>query len=140
MPSDRPAAYVEGAAIVSGLPAHVIDRILALHLSAVLGSLPFSQAQRQEIQAAKNAIHRAADRYIGLPSVAAPGNTATKIEEVAASWSPDEITTAEAGELLGLTERRMRQLAACGMGRKAGHAWLLDRSMVLAYSRNRRTA
>jgi excisionase family DNA binding protein len=43
------------------------------------------------------------------------------------------MSVAEAAELLGLTIRRVQQLARELGGRRIGHHWRLDRGLVLAH-------
>lgn len=52
----------------------------------------------------------------------------------ASSGAQAEITTKEAADMLGVSERRVGQLLAAGAldGRKAGRVWLLPRLAVLA--------
>ncbi|MFF7158123.1 helix-turn-helix domain-containing protein [Streptomyces sp. NPDC008139] len=60
---------------------------------------------------------------------------------IARTPSPEEITTEQAATLTGLTEGRIRQLAAAGLieGRKGPrNTWLLNRSSVRAYQRSPR--
>lgn len=61
------------------------------------------------------------------------GNAQAEIGSGRAVSEPQvEITTKEAAEMLGLSERRVGQFVAAGtlQGRKAGRAWLLPRSSV----------
>ncbi|PBC79897.1 hypothetical protein BX265_4726 [Streptomyces sp. TLI_235] len=128
------APYVEGA-LVSGVSAHVLDRILASpNVSHVLASL--APWMRPEVEQTRRAIRRAAKAYEALPR-AASGSTEADAPEVGPGL-PHEITTTEASALLALSERRIRQLAAEGMGRQFAGRWLLDRSAVLAYADRRR--
>jgi excisionase family DNA binding protein len=50
---------------------------------------------------------------------------------------PDWITTQQAAELVGYTQRRVRQLATAGEigARKFGRDWQVNRSSLLAYVR-----
>lgn len=132
----RRPPYVEGA-LIEGFAAHVLDRVLARHLPAYLAAFP--AGQRAELDAARAAIRRAADAYERRPLTSVSGSPETHGAETTAD-SPHEISTSEAAVILGITERRARQLAAGGMGHKAGRAWLLDRSAVLAYRDERRSA
>lgn len=128
--------YVEGA-LVHGVSAHVLDRVLASpNVAHVLDALP--SWMRPELEATRRAIRRAARAYEAQP-VAAVGSAEVACVEVGPAL-PHEITTHEASGLLGLTERRVRQLAAGGMGHRRGSRWLLDRSAVLAYAKRRRSA
>ncbi|MEW2421265.1 hypothetical protein AB0911_12045 [Streptomyces nigra] len=130
------SGYVRGA-LVQGVSAHVLDRVLASpNVAEVLRQLP--PWMRPELEETCRAIGRAAREYEQLPHAAA-GSPETEVPEVAAPLG-HEITTREAGALLGVTERRARQLAAGGMGQLRGGRWVLDRSVVLAYAEQRRSA
>lgn len=129
-----PGTYIMGA-LVHGVSAHVLDRILASS-NVVRAMSAYPEWMQLELEATRRAIRRAAREYEALP-IAEDGSAATALAEVA-PLSPDEITTNEAGALLGLGERRVRQLAAEGMGRQVGGRWLLDRTAVLAYAGRRR--
>ncbi|WP_153453808.1 helix-turn-helix domain-containing protein [Streptomyces smaragdinus] len=130
------AGYVRGA-LVQGASAHVLDRVLASpNVVAVLRSLPSWMGP--ELDETRRAIRRAAREYEAR-AVAVDGSAETEVPEVGAS-SGHEVTTGEAAVLLGCTERRVRQLAAGGMGARRGGRWVLDRSVVLAYAERRRTA
>lgn len=52
----------------------------------------------------------------------------------------EHMTIEEAAMVLKVTPRRMRQLAAGGLGTKHGHTWLVDRSAVLAEVERREVA
>lgn len=130
--------YVAGA-VVAGVSAHVLDRILAQpNVAQVLRCLPSWMGP--EVEATRRAIGRAAREYERLP-VAVDGTAETPPVEVG---PPSEreigMFTNEAAALLALSERRVRQLAAGGMGRKAGGRWLLDRGAVAAEAARRRSA
>lgn len=137
MDAGRPEApYVEGA-LISGPSAHILDRVLASpNVVRVLDALP--PWMRAEVDATRRAIQRAAAAYEALP-ISANGNAETGLAEIG-TGSPHEISTSEASVLLGLSERRVRQLAAGGMGRRVGGRWLLDRSAVTAYGKRPRSA
>lgn len=133
----RPQRYVEGAALISGFPAHVLDRLLARYLPALLSG-PMPAELREDLEAARAAIARAADVYLTCPV-----SGETPEAEIAGSSSSDEarwVTAREAAALLGMTPRRARQLAAGGMGVRSSRGWLLDRAQVLAYRSGRRSA
>ncbi|HEY1325130.1 MAG TPA: helix-turn-helix domain-containing protein [Streptosporangiaceae bacterium] len=128
--------YVQQAALVDGFAAHVVDRVLARHLPPLLEV--FTPEQRAEVDAARAAIRAAAKAWESAPmSVSGPADTPGA--DIAAS-SPDELTAAQAADLLGVSVRHARRLAASGMGRLVAGVWLLDRSALLAYRQGRRIA
>ncbi|MEU2625739.1 hypothetical protein [Kitasatospora sp. NPDC007106] len=109
----------------------MLDRILASpNVAQVLRALP--TWMHLEVDATRRAIRRAAHTYEALPR-AADGSAEVDAPEVGPGL-PHEITTTEASTLLALSERRVRQLAAEGMGRRQAGRWFLDRSAVLAYA------
>lgn len=128
--------YVREGAVVDGFAAHVLDRLLARYLPAVLAGLP--AWARAEVEATRDEIRRAARAYESLP-VAAVGSAELPPGEVAPQWTPGDegMSTGAAADFLGVSSRRARQLAAAGLGRKVGGVWVLDRSSVLA-ERDRR--
>lgn len=132
----EPQPYVEGA-LVSGLSAHVLDRLFrSPNVAQTLDRILLPPDMRAELEATRRAIRRAALAYAARPP-AASGSTEAEALAVEAP-SSHEITTAEASTLLALSDRRVRQLAAEGMGRRVGGRWLVDRSAVLAYAGRRR--
>ena len=60
------------------------------------------------------------------------GTTEVVGAEARSGWSHDEISIDEAAGILGVSPRRVRTLAAGGLGRKVGSRWLIDRAAVLA--------
>ncbi|WP_187280761.1 helix-turn-helix domain-containing protein [Microbispora sp. CSR-4] len=135
----RSARYVEGAALVWGFGAHVVDRVLATYLPKFLQTTPMLPEQRAAIEETRAAIARASDVYLTWP-VAVDGSAETPVAEIEGPSPGEEITTAEAAVLLGVTERRVRQLADHGLGQKVGRQWVYDRAVVLAWRDERRTA
>lgn len=128
--------YVEGAALVEGAAAHVLAELLAIP-----GVRHYLRGRPPELQGAieeaVTAIRQAARAYEqARASASAFGSAETALAEIVQPFER-EIVTREAAALLGLTERRVRQLAAEGMGRRAGGRWLLDRTAVEEYRRRR---
>ncbi|MDW8807424.1 helix-turn-helix domain-containing protein [Streptomyces scabiei] len=121
--------YVEGA-IVEGAAAVVLDDLLAIpavrrHLRTRPPSL------QPAIEEAVTAIRQAARAY---NAASASGSAEAPVAEIVQPFEKG-ITTREAARLLGLGERRARQLATGGMGRKVGRQWLLDAAAVEEYRR-----
>ncbi|MER5384482.1 hypothetical protein ABT040_30185 [Streptomyces sp. NPDC002688] len=130
------SGYVRGA-LVQGVSAHILAQVLATsNVDRRVRYLP--PLVRLEWEATRQAIRQAALDY-EAPPIAVDGSTETEVPEDEALLG-HEITTGEAAALLGLTERRARQLAAGGMGQLRGGRWVLDRSAVLAYAERRRAA
>jgi len=120
-------------AMLAGLPAHVVDRLLARHLPVLMQG--FSPRQRREMEAAQRQLREAADYWTART---AAGGTAAGIgAPVVADSEGHEMDVAQAAGLLGVEVRRVRQLAATwqahGLARKVGQSWLLDATTVLAY-------
>lgn len=125
--------FVEHAAVVSGVSAHVFDRVLARYLPAVLANTKMDAQTRREILATREAISRAAEAHLAQPRVreSASGRVQTDISR---EW----MTTAQAALHLGITTRQARRLAAAGFGHKSGPDWLLSRPEVYAEALRRR--
>jgi hypothetical protein len=128
--------YVREAVLIEGAAAHVLDRLLARYLPGVIESLP--PWLRDEVLSARDGIRRAAVAYEARP-VAVDGSAETDDSETSPSWS-EQITSGAAATILGVTERRVRQLGAAGLGRKVGRAWVFDRAVVQAERAHRKEA
>jgi excisionase family DNA binding protein len=128
------SGYLRQAAYVDGVVAHVLAELLATPAARrYLRSRPATL--QGDIERAIVAIRQAAGAYEKtLGPASADGSAETPLAEIVQPFDR-EITTREAAALLGVTERRVRQLAAGGMGRKAGSQWLLDRTAVEEYRR-----
>lgn len=106
-------------------PARVPRAVLAVLIAARDGAVEY---ERQETL--RDAVAASRARVAVLPRAQA------------AASSGQEITTAQAATILGVTEARIRQLAAAGAigGRKTERAvWLLDPESVRAYRQKRRS-
>jgi hypothetical protein len=147
-----PVPFVRGA-LVSGAPAHVIDRVLrSPNVARVLDNLP--PWLRAEVELTARAIRLAAQEWEALPA-APERNGETPQDEAGAGfgvvpeWSPPgsqtggvdpdrRLGTAEAAGMLGVSLRRAQQLAAGGIGAKdVDGRWSLDRTAVVEYARRR---
>jgi excisionase family DNA binding protein len=62
---------------------------------------------------------------------------ADEFEQRIRSMAQEWVTTSQAAELVGYTQRRVRQLADAGMieARKFGRDWQIEKSSLLAYMR-----
>ncbi|MDX5565647.1 hypothetical protein PYK79_23185 [Streptomyces sp. ID05-04B] len=130
------SGYVRSGAIVEGAAAHVLADLLGTEAARrYLRQKP--PALQGDIERAVTAIRRAALAYEAtLTPISAAGSSETAFAEIVQPFER-EITTGQAAALLGLTERRVRQLAAGGMGRRAGGRWLIDRTAVEEHRQQR---
>jgi hypothetical protein len=117
--------HIRDAALVDGTAAVIIAAVLKRHLPAYLAALPVPV--RRDVDQALDALQRAAAAHRS-----ASGKTETPSTPVDAGSDQQGLTTAEAAQMLGVGERRARQLAAAGLGRKVGPVWLLDPTAVQA--------
>ncbi|MFB4300642.1 hypothetical protein [Actinomadura sp. NTSP31] len=133
-------------ASVSGFSAHFVRALLAPHLPEQLDRLRAEIAAGrvhpdylEQASRAWSAIQTAADEWLTWRS-AVDGNTAiTGPHPQAASVT---ITTKEAGTMLGLKERRIRQMLAEGRlaGTQTGRVWLVDQASVSVLAATRGAA
>lgn len=89
----------------------------------------------------------AAVQAVEMAAAAWAGRTAAEFGRTAAPPAPppsssshgscSSLTVPEAAAVLQLSHRRVRDLAASGLGRKAGGAWVLDPMAVQAEARRR---
>jgi hypothetical protein len=123
-------------AFLSGWSAYAVDVILKRYAKDYAPVM--TPKQQQEFAATQKAIHRAA-----LHWHAATANAQTATAEIPA-LSGNEVTTAEAADLLAVTEQRVRQLAALwvheGLARKVGRVWMIDQAAIELYRSNGRRA
>jgi len=140
--SPRPGgAFVPaGAAVIHGPAAWVIARILAApNVRTLLLNLPagWLRPYAGEIADAVAAVHRAAAAWDTAAPISPTRNDETAPDEIEppSAWS---VSTAAA--YLGLTERRVQQLAEQLGGRRIGRTWALDPAAVREYGRQRRKA
>jgi hypothetical protein len=128
--------YVEGA-LVAGWPAHVIDRMIARNLAALLADPRLSPVQRAELESVKADIRKASRRWEA--SISDDTSYETRMPETAPFSDEKRVVTVEqASALLGLGVRRTQQLAAGGLGLKVRGRWLLDAEAVTQYRREGR--
>ena len=123
-----------GAAVVHGRAAIGVAWLLQRAVErGETASLP--DAVRAETLAAIQAVDLASRAWVRRqPSAVSTSEFGTSAARPAAdpASSTHEITTAEAAEMLGVGERRARDLAASGLGRRAGGRWMLNRARVVA--------
>jgi hypothetical protein len=126
--------HVLGVA-VAGWPAFVVDCLLRRHGGPYLKAM--SPEQAREMEVFHRAVHAAAAYWQARTAVIGSAEAATA--EVPSSSRSDDLSTAQAASLLGVSERRVCQLAATwqddGLARKVGRSWLVDREAVTVYSR-----
>lgn len=116
--------YVEHGVIVPARVAALYSRLLAApRVAAVLDRI----ADPEEF-ATRAALRTAAKAYEQAGTARRSGETGGGADR--APW-PHEIDTGEAARLLGVTRRRVQQLAAGGLGRRdAAGRWRLDAAAV----------
>ena len=126
---DEPVLGVQ----VAGWPAVVVDVLLRRHGAPYLKAM--SGEQRREVETFRRAVHAAALYWQARASVTEVPKRSEP--ETATRSQSDEMSTAEAATYLGVSERRVCQLASTwqydGLARKAGRTWLLDREAVRIY-------
>lgn len=132
-----------GAAVVHGRAATGVAWLLQRAVErGETASLP--DAVRAETLAAIQAVDLAsrawARRQTTAVSTADCGSSAARPAPDPAHSNDDLLTTAEAAEMLGVKERRARDLAASGLGRRVGGSWVLDRAAVEAEAERRGAA
>ena len=133
--------YVEATALVSGASAHVLDRLLrSPDVRRLVDNLP--AWMRAEVEATARAIRRAAADYEALP-ISLERSDETPFGEIEGrsarmGESVGWVCVEQAANLLGVTPRRVQQLAAGGMGRRVGRVWQLDGTAVREYGQQRR--
>jgi hypothetical protein len=125
------SACIEGVAVVSGSAAWWIAKLLTRHCRDDLADLP--PKVRAPLEDAIENLRLAGERC----AISARGNQTGHSAEVAVSSNhDDELDSAAAAAMLGLSARRVRQLAKAGLlpGRlKAGRCWSFDTDAVSAY-------
>lgn len=133
--------FVEGAALVSGYPARVLGLVArAAFDRGAFDGMP--EVGRLQVVSAIRALERAGELWLSVADevpVTDVGNSETWPAEIGAG-SSDDLSSAQAAVMLGVSERRARQLAAGGLGRKVRGQWRVDRAEVLAEVERRQAA
>ena len=100
--------------------------------------------QQREMEATRRAIHAAAVLWQASTSASASATAQTPAVEITPRLGSEEITTSQAAAMLGVSDQRVRQLAARwvyrGLARKVGRTWLLDPAAVAIYREGRLAA
>ena len=134
----EPRRYFEGA-LLSDWPAFAFARILARHWRDDVEDFP--PHLRAPLEDAREALERAAQRFdVERKAATARGIAeAVPAEAQASSNCRDTMTSAEVAILLGVSDRRVRQLAGMGTlpGRQEQGRWRFDRGPVLEYRARR---
>src|SRR5688500_10153047 len=97
---------------VAGYSALVVDTLFKRHLKPYLGQM--SPEQRRELESTRRAVHAAVAYWLNqrIPPGADDGATAAVLAAIGeGSDRGGELTTSDAAGLLGLRERRVRELA-----------------------------
>lgn len=129
-----PRDYVESAAIVRGASAVLIHGFIRGNQEAWnrhTARAMTSESLRRELTSAMLALETAADSHRAEIDASARGS-----RESISGMPTTFITTTEAGDILNLTSRRVRQLAADGvlLGRLVAGRWMIDPASVEARS------
>jgi excisionase family DNA binding protein len=132
MTTHRP--YVEHGAIVSGGPTWMISRILASPSVRDLLDNPPAWIERGHLAATVDAIHQAARAFEAESAARERGKPAT----VSAVAAQSEWTTREAADYLGLSQRRVQEIAADLGGTQAGRRWRIPATAAREYQRRRK--
>lgn len=120
--------HVQDAALIGGREAVFLAAVLRRHAPDYLRAAPVEV--RRDVDRAIEALRRAGEAY--RASTSGNAETETGPESTESGRSDELMTTAKAAELLGVTDRRVRQLAAAGAGRKVGQTWLIDPTHIEA--------
>lgn len=132
----RPVPFVEHAAIVQGQAA--VGLAMLLYFATTRGGLTGLPDQiRSATLGALEAVDLASRAHVRR--VSATGRTEARPVPAAPLSIHEPLSVTEAATALGLTERRVRDLAAAGLGYKVGGRWVLDRTSV-DRERERRSA
>ena len=121
-------------ALVCGYAA----RALAVLLREVdLDRLP--PIGREQVAATVRAIEMAGEAWLRSRQGSDLGTSEPVVAEVGARLA-HEMSIDDAAGVLGVSARRVRTLAAEGLGRKVGYVWVLDGAAVLALAERRAVA
>jgi hypothetical protein len=135
-----PPPYLNGGtAFVFGYPATVFSK--GLRAAWDRGDFDHLDS-RDELYAHLKAMEYAAYAHEQRRVSAAPsavGSPDPNEPEIGAQSSHD-MSIDEAAGVLGVTPRRVRQLAPLGLGHKVGATWVCDRAAVMAEAERRRAA
>lgn len=127
--TEAAARFVGSAALLHGYSASVAERLMREPVRRALRTGQLERWQAVELAETLRALERAAADW----RASVDGSNGRAAAEVEPS-SPHEqhVDTAEASEILCVSERRVRQRAAALGGWKAGGRWLFDRDELLA--------
>lgn len=134
----RPRRYFEGA-VISDWPAYCFARIIGRHWQDEVEYLPLHL--RAPLEDAREALECAARHWAEeRKAITARGSAeAAPAETEAPSTCKDTLTTEEVGAILGVSDRRVRQLARTGElpGREDRGRWTFDKGAVVALKEKR---
>ena len=123
-----PPPYLLDVALVSGASARVLGPMLRRASTAgTFDSLPVDV--RAQVEATVRAIEIAGRGAAMRDRVAAVGMPTEPPVSVVGACSADDLSIDEAARVLGVGERRARQLAPA-LGRKVAGVWRIDRYLV----------
>jgi hypothetical protein len=124
------------AAVVTGGPAWLLSRILRSPSVATVISLPPIWVNQAELTATITAIHRAAKAFDTMAT--APERETATLTCAVTLESNSEWTVRKAADYLGLSQRRVQELASQLGGRRVGRQWILEEVAVREFARRRR--
>ena len=129
--------YVEHGAIVSAGAAWLISRILTSPSVNKVVTHPPGWLNRAQIEETVEAIHQAGREFEASSAALERGNETL----LSAVMARSELTTREAADYLGLSPRRVQEIAAELGGTRAGRQWRIPAVAVREYGeRQRQTA
>jgi len=123
--------------VIAGWPSQVIDTLMSRFLPPYLGTM--TPGQQAEVEAAHAVIARAARAYRASSDIGPSEPDASGLAEDLGR--DDQISSAEAADVLRVGQRQVCKLAAVwegqglgqGLARRVGRTWLIDRDVVVAY-------
>ena len=123
------ARFIPAAVVIDGYAARALAIMLRRDWDrGDFRSLP--PEGRSEAYHAVRALERAGEAWMrSRPSVG--GRAETAVVEIGSESSHEQFISVDtAAGLLGVSDRRVRQLAAAGLGAKVGGSWVIRRSDV----------
>lgn len=135
----RAVPYLEHGAIIHGRAATGVAWLLDRAVNrGDLAGLP--ETVREDTLLAVEACRLAARAWACRSAAAEFGTSAARHDDGGASSAHEVLDVTTVAELLGVGERRARDLAAGGLGKKLGGRWVFDAAAVAAEAEKRGAA